>query len=368
LDVAAAARVVDQRGQLTDRIATLLDLRLRPRPSRLAPVLVAQALALGVQWQPQRIVPRRIPRSVYLVAAAMLALASTPLIAPEPPPPQAATAAGPGTMVLDGALTVPLPERSGGGGARAALPDASEASRSGGSPPPGNNLPETAAMAVKQPSEPPDAPNLLGILPDKLRQALLSAFHAEPMDGPRQLAARTDTSGAPGNDQRNNADRDDATNAHKREAPPRDAKDGEANAAPPRQPHQSAGSQAGEARPPDQDTQHPDQKFEGSSPAAGTGSSPGGLMDPKGPHSMIVGDGPKTFKLTITSFLRAVEQKGAQPRQQTKHINAGGAAGITEATAPLNDRQLNDDALRKAEIPAEYEDIVRRVYSAKVDE
>lgn len=92
-------------------------------------------------------------------------------------------------------------------------------------------------------------------------------------------------------------------------------------------------------------------------------------MDGKG-HGAGANDGTaKTFKLTITSFLHAMEQKGNQPHQLGKKASAGGSAGGgTAAQLALNERQLNDDALRKAEIPPEYEDIVRRVYSLRADQ
>ena len=80
LDVAATAHVADRRGGLTDRLVTLIDLRARPRPSRLAPVLVAQLLALSKKWQPQQIVPRRVPRSVLALVASILALISTAFV------------------------------------------------------------------------------------------------------------------------------------------------------------------------------------------------------------------------------------------------------------------------------------------------
>ena len=92
-------------------------------------------------------------------------------------------------------------------------------------------------------------------------------------------------------------------------------------------------------------------------------------MAGKGPKVSVGTEGEKTFKLTITSFLRAMEQKGSQPRQSNKKASANGSANV--ASSPqlaLNERQLNDDALRKAEIPPEYEDIVRRVYSLKADQ
>jgi hypothetical protein len=40
------------------------------------------------------------------------------------------------------------------------------------------------------------------------------------------------------------------------------------------------------------------------------------------------------------------------------------AVGGGDAKRGLNDRQLKDDVLRKVEIPPEYEDVVRRAYSA----
>lgn len=369
LDIGAAAHVVDQRGRLTDRVATLLDLRLRPRPSRLAPVLVAQALALGAQWRPERIGPRRIPHSVYLLAAALLALGTTPLIAPEPPPPaKTAAVAGRGSVALDGSMA--LTEQQGKGGATTEAPSGKlDASRLPVSPPQPNGMLDAAGSAAKEPSDPAAADNLLGVLPDKLRRALLSAFHAEPMDGPRQLSARSDEGGERGDDRRSDSDRDGPNNAGKREPPPLGSKNGAPSEAQQRPPKQSGAGHTDEAAAQPHNPQNPDSRFDGSSPAAGDGSSPTGLMDPKGAGRVVIGDGPKTFKLTITSFLRAVEQKGSQPRQQAKHANTAGVAASGEAVpAALNDRQLNDDALRKAEIPPEYEDIVRRVYSAKAVE
>jgi hypothetical protein len=76
--------------------------------------------------------------------------------------------------------------------------------------------------------------------------------------------------------------------------------------------------------------------------------------------------GATTFKLTITSFLHAVEEQSKPQRQAGKRGGSLGAtADTTEAVPALNEQQLRDDALRKAEIPPEYEDIVRRVYSSR---
>ena len=92
-------------------------------------------------------------------------------------------------------------------------------------------------------------------------------------------------------------------------------------------------------------------------------------MDGKAQSTTAGAGAPKTFKLTITSFLRAIEQKGSQPHPPGKKAGtAGSAAGGSATQGALNERQLNDDALRKAEIPPEYEDIVRRVYSLRADQ
>ncbi|HJW12163.1 MAG TPA: hypothetical protein VJ598_10270, partial [Albitalea sp.] len=116
LDVAATARLADWRGGLTDRLVTLVDLQTRPRPARLAPVLVAQLLALSKQWQLRHIAPRRIPRSVLALLASLLALGSTAFIERRPPAPPAHTAAASARTAV--AANAQL--AAGGGGAQAA--------------------------------------------------------------------------------------------------------------------------------------------------------------------------------------------------------------------------------------------------------
>ena len=91
-------------------------------------------------------------------------------------------------------------------------------------------------------------------------------------------------------------------------------------------------------------------------------------MDDQGTAATATSGTTKTFKLTITSFLHAVEQKTNQPNPKAHRISTAGAASErSTAPATLNEQQLNDDALRKAEVPAEYEEIVRRVYSLRAE-
>ena len=74
----------------------------------------------------------------------------------------------------------------------------------------------------------------------------------------------------------------------------------------------------------------------------------------------------KPFTLTINSFLRTFEANGAPVQRPAK------GPGMTRVAAAragnpvaLNARQLGDDALRKADIPPEYEDLVRGVFSRR---
>ena len=368
LTVAATARLADQRGQLTDRLTTLFDLRQRPRPSRLAPVLVAQTLALGERWRVQRIAPRRLPRSLALVPLSLLALSASPLLAPDPPPPAPPSA------------TTPAPP---------AAPDAAAPAASAGSPAtageneaPGEMpsgqfgaLPGAEGAAPRDPAhspprgEPVPPESLIGLLPDQLRHAILGAFHAEQMDRPRELAAQPNRAAGGGSSDSRPGERTDEQ---------RDRGRGGEHDRPTAKRGDGAGDQQmpgkltknGDAVLPNRDNAAEDQRRDGSSPSAGSGSRPEGLLAGKGGGEIAVGkDGATTFKLTITSFLRGIEEKGNRPRPSDKPSSPG-APGVATAdsAAPLSDRQLNDDVLRKAEIPPEYEDLVRRVYAPRVDE
>jgi hypothetical protein len=405
LDVTATARLADRRGALTDRLITLVDLRARPRRSRLAPVLVAQLLALSKQWQPKRIVPRRVPRSVFALIASLLALASTAFIERRPPAaPPAAQAGASTTGALTAAASAKAPFVAGG---RAGM-QASDGPSVPGEPPSGD-LPqgqgtdgrEAAGVPPRGDSQPGARPrtgelgegaqlpgtlrgakggqgdqkgpdNPLAALPDRLQDAIRRAFHAQAMDEPQQLAARSDKTehdpAARGDDQQAGQDRQrhDASDVGKTGS----------KAGAPGKTDSGSGTQKGpgKSKSGDQRAQRPDgnpanQNFDGNSPAAGDGSSPAGMMDGKGQGLATGGGTAKTFKLTITSFLRATEQKGNQPRRPGKKSTSGGSSGgASQTQVALNERQLNDDALRKAEIPPEYEDIVRRVYSLRANQ
>lgn len=373
LDSQATAHLVDRRAQLTDRLATAIDLRLRPRPSRLAPVLVAQTLGLGTRWQLQQLAPRRVPRSVFVLLASILVLALTAFTVPREPSSESPPAVG-GTFDSAGVpaelrLRSPGANASAGGESAAggtAVQRLSSTAATGAA----DTGTESTKSADGAPAPRPDG--ALASLPDRLQGAIQKAFRGEALDKPRALAAHAES----GVDGSGNGTREGSEpKTHRASAAGRPTAAGASPQAPGQDSRTAPGESAsGEHAGERQNPTLPSGDAKGSSTGAGDGSSPNTLMGAQtglSPGTQAEGlspggDGPKTFKLTITSFLRAAEQQGPAPHAFEKPTGASASGGPTgNAPAALNDRQLNDDALRKAEVPPEYEDIVRRVYSAK---
>lgn len=87
LGLESAARLADERASLRDRLASVLALEARPRRSRLAHVVVAQALRLAEAWDPGKIAPFRFPRNLLAFAAAAVLLGIVLAIGSSPRPP-----------------------------------------------------------------------------------------------------------------------------------------------------------------------------------------------------------------------------------------------------------------------------------------
>jgi len=356
LDVQQTAHLADTRAQLTDRLSTVVDLRLRPRPSRLAPLLVAQALALGTQWQARRIAPRRIPRSILLLVASLLTLVATAFVErrspPQVPPPTTATAEKLAALGSEAA-----PGVHHGGDMRTAEPQGSAR----GLQPPTTLLPpgdfpgratasETGHGQSWSLSPSSERAKSRSSLTDRLQQTIRHAFQGDAPEQRAQLASRSgisshhDTMGDPDrNPKPNHGDHPDGT------APNQAASSG-------RQKESKSGTRGTQP----QTGSNAPQNFQGSSPAAGEGSSPHGLLDPNAPAAVAGQGDAQRFKLAITSFLRPVPEQAGHP---ARGGGRAGAAESGESGIALNERQMADDAVRKAEIPPEYEDLVRRVYS-----
>jgi hypothetical protein len=315
---------------------------------------------LGERWRPQRIAPRRVPRSLFLALLSLIVLAASPLVAPEPP--SAPPSAQPATQPAKNQVLSPngMPD-----GVVPVSASVSDTTGSAGDTAGAHDAPRSAGELQTPPTESvPDTQ--LAMLPDRLRNAMLGALHATQMDEGRQLGSGAAGQSpvppsASGGDERAGAQPDGGAGRHSNEAGK--SAPGQADTTNARQ--RSGQSNAG-------DQPHPakngssDQTQSGSAPNAGTGSSPENLLAAGAPATGSGHNGTTTFKLTITSFLRGVEDKDKPPRQTDKQGGGAGVTTDTDATAPaLNDQQWRDDALRKAEIPPEYEDIVRRVYSSR---
>jgi hypothetical protein len=201
-------------------------------------------------------------------------------------------------------------------------------------------------------------------LPDRLQDAIRRAFDAEPVDSLRRLGSGAEKadSGRPGGGREGGIGNEEKEGTAEPGTGQRETR-GEASRPSTREPREShdqrgGGQKVGQRR----DTKHGKPgELSGSSPGAGDGP---GSIPPIGVEADLGAGGIATapFKLTIMSFLAAVERQG-MPQWKPGSTNPVASAGA-EATGELSDHQLNDDALRKAEIPAEYEDVVRRAYSA----
>lgn len=360
IDVTHVAGIADREGGLADRLTTLISLPSRPQPSRLAPLLVTQALDLGERWRPERIAPRRVPRSIFLLLASLLLLVLTAFVQRRDP--DAATdpeTESPAQLGHDAPQQLPQrPELQARDDRTEEMLDATgpRAGVDGGLPP--GAMPDAGSYDGSAPLE----GTQLSEMPDRLQDAIRRAFNAEPLDSPRQLGSGAEAQGASGQREGREGARDgkEAGRGAASAAGERQAR-GEAAEQPVREPRanrdeKGSGERAGQRR--DSGAAHGD--LSGSSPSAGDGP---GSVPPIGSLADLgkAGAAAATFKLTITSFLAAVESQGLPQRD----AGAGTApARGANGGGKLSDRQLNDDVLRKSEIPPQYEDVVRRAYSA----
>lgn len=361
IDVMHVAGIADREGGLADRLTTLISLRSRPQPSRLAPLLVTQALDLGERWRPERIVPRRVPRSIFLLLASLLLLVLTAFVQRRGP--DAATdpeAETPAQLGHDAPQQLPQrPELQARDDRAEEMFDAPgpQAGVDGGLPP--GAMPDAGSYDGSAPLE----GTQLNEMPDRLQDAIRRAFNAEPLDTPRQLGSGAEEQGSSGRGEGREGGRDgkETSRGTVPAAGEREAR-GEAAEQPVQEPRASrddkeGGEGAGQRR----DSGAVDGDRSGSSSSAGDGP---GSVPPIGSIADLGKDGiaAATFKLTITSFLAAVESQGLP--QRDAGVGAAPARGGVPGGGELSDRQLNDDVLRKSEIPPQYEDVVRRAYSA----
>ncbi|MBI4514737.1 MAG: hypothetical protein HY699_02850 [Deltaproteobacteria bacterium] len=367
-DLPAIAALIDRRAALQDRLATLLAARARRRPARLAGLLLADTLALAARWEPRVLSPRRIPRSAYLLLAALL-LPTTSALISRPAAPTAdkasltrtattAAPAGAPSFTDQAPATASLAAQT----AAAAAPEAAgSAAHFAGQSAAGDRHaladsgpgPEDLAGTDPTGAEPD--------LAERLRQLLRAQFHADPLprnsDGllPRRQPRGGDAPDTPGLAARAQPGREAAGSGLRAQPQPPGAL---AKADP--EPRRGAQDRPGGA-----------PQAAGANSAAGTGAGAGsagagGLLVKDEGAAAPAGDGPRTFKVTLTSFLHGLAAKPAESARAPRARVTGEGATASARTLPaLNPQQASDDVLRKAEIPPAYEEIVRRVFSQR---
>ncbi len=326
---------IDRQADLQDRLATLAAARAQARRSKLWDVLLHENLGLLPRWEPRRLQPRATPRSVwFFVLAVVLALLASQ----------------------------ELPRRSNGGGAplgaaeEAAAPEAEGADEEG-APPDGSGAPTWS---------------LWSDLPEDLRQAIRGARASrnyagnipektQPLDrergGPAIAGRRMASNGGPVRSAP--ADADAARFAGQGDAgmpPPPSTGTGRESESPGRAvrgdaPKPLQGIESGRARNSASLTRAPRAKKDGGSGSGGAGAGSGSDRDGLFGERQEPSKGTGAFALNLDAL-----RSGEPSTDGQDDPPALPASRLAE------DQRL-DDAVRRAQVPVEYEAIVQRLFN-----
>jgi hypothetical protein len=335
-----AALKIDRRAELQDRLATLASAPVAARGSQLWDVLLHENLGLLPRWEPRRLQPRATPRSVWFFLAsfvvALLAAWELPRRGPE--------GAAPSDAVGD-----------------ASTPQAES--------------PEDETLSGDGVSAP--GWSLWSDLPEDLRQAILGSRatrnypgnipqKTQPLDrergGPAIAGSRMASNGGPVRSAP--ADPDAA----------RFAGQGKASKAPPASPgtggesinpgqagappiHGDApktlnGIESGRPRNSASTSRAPAAKNTGSSGSGGAGAGSGADKDGLFGERQEPGKATRSFALNLEAM---------RSGESSKEGDDDSPAALPPSR--LADDQRLDDAVRRAQVPAEYEAIVQRLFN-----
>ena len=341
LSLLDTAHLVDRQGRLQERLSTALWVQQSGTRPRLAPALIADTLARQLVWAPDRIAPRRLPRAAYFPVGGLALLALAVLLAPPAAPPPAKALASAATK-----LRLPAP-----------LNSLNLARRwRGGSETDAKVQVSSSLSARVVPSGARAADN------DGLGGAYLQTPQAPvTATGTGESGGRGGTTSAQrrrlgGGEQLSNGRKPSQPAGEKqsRRGPATSEKKQRASA-------HAAGRRGGD-----------ETKRAKSGPAAraASGSSPTGLLSPKpaaglrpGQSQAAAGKKAGTFPLALNSFLESTLTRKLGPAANAPA--PGPAATAENAGAGLSPKQAAEDAIRRAAIPERYEELVRRVYSAR---
>ncbi len=370
LSVADVAHLADRQGQLDERLMTLVALRQRKQSSRFAAVLVAQSLALGARWEVSRLAPWHPPRSLYALVISLLLLGASNWLAPDPPPEsptQAPTQAAPAVneeqiAALEHALAAGT---SGGASANEPQPsgpgDAAASGDAGGS-----NGEQGAADTHSSAGQESDGRSPDGKIPGAAgKPQTLPQRIASKLENwlPQQMASslavnfRRDQLGVAENIAEEKTDTGTTDPRPGEKGGSLEGKDGHAKG-------EQAGTDSNRTGAANRSEPRADPAKNGDgtdTPKGGEGSQADSVLASTG-GAMATESEPKVFKLTLGTFLQNLDAREAQ--QKPQHAPERGGQ-VPAPSVDLNQRQQQDDAMRKAEIPPEFEELVRRVYSQR---
>ncbi len=383
-----AARLADRRGLMKDRVATAQWVGRGRARSPFTAVLVADTISRAASWEPRVVAPPRFPKAAVLPLAGLVALATTPFLARHtpPPPPAAVQKSAPRVARLD---RPPQPKPPGEQSGQPRRRASSSASSSAG----GDSQDRTARGGVPggeaQPPADASAARERDLDAQRRGEQPLPAGDTESparpaAEPPPEMAARSVPARLQGlikvafdeQKQSSSQDKGASTEAtHQSQSRPRSAEGAgdrrpgeEQRSAPPESradPGQRSGSGTEGQRP--LQARSLARERSNHSPRAGSGSSPENLFGAPSEESAAAtaesaqAVDPKTFKLTLSSFLNS----GAQRPSAAARPGHSGAVAVPASAVlpPLNPDQLPDDALHRAGIPPEAEGVVRRVYA-----
>jgi hypothetical protein len=394
-DLNTIARRVDAQVGLKERLATLVAQLTngvigKPSPSPLWPHLLAENTRLLDEWPVKKVAPSRIPWSMVPLLLALLLLVfitSIPMLSERSvqapfSPENLATVLGDlpnrGGELLDRQLSL-LPDapKQWGGGTLFDTPrndekkaqDALEQGNPEEQPRPenGDNTPAQSLASLPQALQEKIRQALQG-LPDKTPKPPTPEGQAAEQDRRLALQPSEERKAAPasipgqgGGDQQGEQSPNTTQNRgdKKKDGPTSGKNSGAAMSMPSLgtglqqlQHAQLERKNAKGAFQPDS-PQMPGQGGQAGEggPGAGSGTDPRLYGEEK-----ITGKGGQTFQLALETTHKKSHEGEADPDEQ----DTGGI--IEKSTKGLNQEQSFDDAIRKSQVPAEYEDIVKRLF------
>ncbi|HEV8713588.1 MAG TPA: hypothetical protein VGX03_12270 [Candidatus Binatia bacterium] len=382
-DLNAAARRIDARAGLKERLSTLVaqltaGIIGKPPPSSLWPHLLADNTDRLPEWEVKKIAPRRVPWSFLpFLASLLLALfvALVPLLSPS-------SELDPFSLANLQTMLSELPERMGQmiEDKMSLLPDpqdhwgGSSMFNDGGAK--GKQKGEKGGQTQGEDRE--RELRSLAALPEELQKAIRQALQGLPDKGRDQ--ENQGTTPPPGNrlalrpsDEQKKpnfaVEGQNLPKSKEQQAVGRAGQGGESKGGSPsgaggnaQAPDQGSGMQRldrarldrknarGQFQPDSPQIPGSEGEAGAGGPGAGSGTDPRLFGNPAN-----LGTGAHTFQLALDS----THEKGEG--SETEEKDEGGV--IEKSTKNLSQRQSLDDAIRKAKIPPEYEEIVKRLFS-----